>query len=79
MKQTHGGSTLTGGFSLVAACDASTDWVASIVLPPTLFNGRAADLFVGGKATVTASAVAIDQGETARSDAAATIIVRGGR
>jgi len=81
VKQDHGGSALTREFSLVAACDASTDWLASIVVPPTLFNGRAADLFVGGKATVTASAVAIDQdaGETARSDAAATIILRGGR
>ena len=81
VKQDHGGSALTGEFSLVAACDGSTDWLASIVVPPTLFKGRAADLFVGGKATVTASAVAIDQdgGETARSDAAATIILRGGR
>ena len=81
VKQDHGGSALTGELSLVAACDGSTDWLASIVVPPTLFKGRAADLFVGGKATVTASAVAIDQdaGETARSDAAATIILRGGR
>jgi hypothetical protein len=81
VKQDHGRSALTGQFSLVTACDASTDWLASIVVPPTLFQGRAADLFVGGKATVTASAVAVDQdaGETARSDAAATIILRGGR
>ena len=81
LKQDHGDSALTGQFSLVAACDASTDWLASIVVPPTLFQGRAADLFVAGKATVTASAVAVDQdaGETARSDAAATIILRGSR
>jgi hypothetical protein len=81
VKQAHGDSALTGQFSLVAVCDASTDWLATIVVPPTLFQGRAADLFVAGKATVTASAVAIDQdaGETAHSDAAATIILRGHR
>lgn len=81
LKQDHADSALTGQFSLVAACDASTDWLASIVVPPTLFQGRAADLFVAGKATVTASAFAVDQdaGETAQSNAASTIILRGSR
>ena len=81
VKQDHADAALTGQFSLVTACDATTDWLATIVVPPTLFQGRAADLFVAGKATVTASAFAVDQdaGETAHSDAAATIILRGSR
>jgi hypothetical protein len=51
-----------------------------IVVPPALFEGRAAELFVAGRADVTASASAADQdvGETAWSNAATTIVLRGG-
>ena len=51
-----------------------------MVIAPTLFAGRAADLFVAGRADVTASASALDQdtGETAQSNAAARIVLRGG-
>jgi len=81
LKQDHAQTSLTGRFALVASCDATTDWTATVVVPVSLFEGRAADLFVGGKATVTASAFATDQdaGETAQSNAATTIVLRGGR
>ena len=81
LKQDHADVALTGHFALVVACDETTDWAATVVVPPGLFNGRAAELFVGGKADVTASAFAMDQdaGETAQSNAATTIILRGRR
>lgn len=81
LKQDHAGTALTGRFALVASCDETTDWIAAVVVPPTLFEGRAAGLFVAGRADVTASAYAADQdaGETAWSNAATTIVLRGGR
>lgn len=80
LKQEHAQSSLTGQFAAAVACDESTDWATRIVLEPSLFRGRAAELFVGGKAYVTASASAVDHdaGETADSHAAAGIVLRGG-
>jgi len=34
----------------------TTDWSATVVTSPTLFEGRAVDVFVGGRALVTSSA-----------------------
>jgi hypothetical protein len=50
------------------------------VTPPALFEGRSADLFVAGRADVTASsrALDLDTGEKAQSNAAARILLRGG-
>ena len=80
IKQDHAQSSLTGQFAFVVPCDGTTDWIAPIVIAPTLFAGRAADLFVAGRADVTASASALDEetGEKAESHAAARIVLRGG-
>jgi len=79
LKQNRGQSSLTGQFGLVVACDGTTDWQANVLIPPTLFNGRAVNLFVAGRADVTASALAVDPdtGEQAQSNAAARVVLRG--
>ena len=81
LRQDHAQSPLTGQFAFVVPCDGTTDWSATVVNAPELFEGRAAALFVGGKATVTASASALDQdtGEKAQSNAATRIVLRGRR
>jgi len=79
LKQDHAQSSLTGQFALVVPCDGTTDWTATMVTAPTLFEGRAASLFVGGRADVTASAAALDQdtGERAQNNAATRVVLRG--
>ena len=80
LKQDHGQSSLAGHFALVVPCDGTTDWIATAVTAPALFEGRAAELFVAGPAAVTGSASALDQdtGEKAQSNAAARLVLRGG-
>jgi hypothetical protein len=80
LKQDHGQSSLTGQFALVVPCDGTTDWTSAVVTAPALFQGRAADLFVAGRATITASAVALDEdtGEHVQSNAVAKLVLHGG-
>ena len=80
LKQDHAQSSLTGKFGLVVACDGTTDWTTAVVTVPGVFHGRAADLFVAGRASVSATAIAVDQdtGETVYSHAVARIVLRGG-
>jgi|SRR5215204_1062383 len=80
LKQDHAQSSLTGKFGLVVACDGTTDWSAVVVTAPGVFQGRAADLFVAGRASVSATATALDQdtGETVSSNAVVRIVLRGG-
>jgi hypothetical protein len=61
-------------------CDGTTDWTAGILTAPALFSGRAANLFVAGRADVTATATAIDEdtGERVQSNAVTRIVLRGG-
>jgi hypothetical protein len=61
LKQDHAQESLTGQFAFVISCDGTTDWTATVLIAPTLFEGRAADLFVAGRADITASASALDQ------------------
>ena len=79
LKQDHAQSSLTGRFAFVVPCHGTTDWNATVVTSPALFQGRAAELFVAGRAHVTASAVALDEdtGEKVQSNAAARIVLRG--
>jgi hypothetical protein len=82
LKQQHAQETLTQFFFVGVFCDGPTDWTATMQSPPpSLFHGRAAALFVGGKAAVTASAFAFDpdSGESAQSNAMARIVLRGAR
>jgi len=80
LKQEHAQSSLVGQFALVVPCDGTTDWTATVVTAPALFQGRAANLFVAGRASVTASASALDDdtGEKVQSNAATRIVLRGG-
>jgi Putative Ig domain len=80
LKQDHAQSTLTGQFAFVVPCNGTTDWTATVVTSPALFQGRAAELFVGGRASVTASATALDEdtGERVQSNAVVQVLLRGG-
>jgi hypothetical protein len=80
LKQDHGQSSLTGQFALVVACDGTTDWATAVVTTPALFRGRAADLFVAGRADVSSTATALDEdtGEKVRSNAVARVVLHGG-
>ena len=61
LKQDHAQSSLTGKFGFVVACDGATDWTTTVVTAPGVFQGRAANLFVAGRASVSATATAVDQ------------------
>ena len=80
LKQDHAQSSLTGQFALVVACDGTTDWTTAVVTTPGLFQGRAADLFVAGRADVSATATALDEdtGEKVHSNAVVHVVLRGG-
>jgi len=56
LKQTHGNVPVTGFFSAFVPCNGTTPWSANIQTTTTLFHGRAADLFTGGKADVSFAA-----------------------
>jgi hypothetical protein len=79
LKQTHGGSPISGFFSAFIPCNGTTPWSASIQTVPALFHGRSAALFTGGKADVfaTASAFDFDNGIFIQKNLAVTITLRG--
>src|ERR1041385_6848838 len=60
LKQSHGGTPISGFFSAFVPCNGTTPWSANIQTTTTLFHGRSADLFTGGKADVPGSAFAFD-------------------
>jgi hypothetical protein len=80
LKQDHAQSSLTGRFALAVACDGTTDWTATVLTTPGVFQGRAADLFVAGRADVSATATALDEdtGEKVQSNAVVRVVLRGG-
>jgi hypothetical protein len=80
LKQDHAQASLTGQFAFLVPCDGTTDWTASVITAPALFQGRASNLFVGGRADITATATALDEdtGERVHSNAVAGIVLRGG-
>jgi hypothetical protein len=79
LKQSHGGTPLSGFFSAFVPCNGTTPWSAAIQTTVSLFHGRSADLFTGGKADVTATASAFDfeNGVFVQKNLAVTIILRG--
>jgi hypothetical protein len=79
VKQTRGGVPITGFFSVFLPCDGPTPWSANIQTTTTLFHGRAADLFTGGQADVSATASAFDfeNGVFVQTNLAVTINLRG--
>jgi hypothetical protein len=81
LTQAHGDAVIGGWFSAAFPCDGKTAWSAPAQAPLALFYGRAAALFTGGPADVSATVFAIDPeaGEWAQASAAARVILRGGR
>jgi hypothetical protein len=79
LKQTHGGTPISGFFSAFVPCNGTTPWSANIQTTVTLFHGRSANLFTGGKADVsaTASAFDFDNGIFIQKNLAVTITLRG--
>jgi hypothetical protein len=79
LKQSHGGTPLSGFFSAFVPCNGTTPWSATIQTTVSLFHGRSVDLFTGGKADVTATASAFDfeNGVFVQRNLAVTIILRG--
>ena len=80
LKQTRGGTPIGGFFSVFVPCNGTTPWTANIqTTGVTLFHGRAADLFTGGKADISASASAFDpdNGGFIEKNLAVTITLRG--
>lgn len=79
LKQSHGGTPLSGFFSAFVPCNGTTPWSATIQTTVSLFHGRSTDLFTGGKAdgTATASAFDFENGVFVQRNLAVTIILRG--
>jgi hypothetical protein len=79
LKQMHGGTPISGFFSVFVACNAgTTPWSVTIQSVPALFHGRSTALFTGGKAKVfgTAEAFDPDTGEFVQRNLSATITLR---
>jgi hypothetical protein len=82
IRQQHGGRELMGFFGVFVPCDGTTPWEAPVSsMTSGSFNGRAAALFVAGKADVTAFASGHDpvEGTTVFRNATAQIRLRGGQ
>lgn len=79
LKQVHGGTPIDGFFDAFIACDGPTPWTATIQTIPSLFHGRSAALFTGGKATVsaTASGFDFDNGVNVQQNLQVDITLRG--
>lgn len=79
LKQVHGGTPINGFFDVFIACDGPTPWSATIQTVPSLFHGRSAALFTGGKATVsaTASGFDVDNGVTVQQNLQVDLTLRG--
>ena len=79
LKQTHGATPVSGFFAAFVPCNGTTPWSANIQTTVTLFHGRSADLFTGGKADVSATASAFDfeNGIFIQKSLAVTIMLRG--
>ena len=60
LKQMHAGTPISGFFSTFVACNGTTPWSVTVQSQATLFHGRSVALFVGGKASVAATAFAFD-------------------
>ena len=79
LKQIHAGTPISGFFSVFIPCTGTTPWTVTVQSVPVLFHGRSVALFVGGQASVIASAVAFDPdtGGLIERDLSVTVILRG--
>jgi VCBS repeat-containing protein len=80
IKQMHGGTPITGFFSVFVPCNAGNNpWSITVDSVGNLFHGRSSALFTGGKAMVSGIASAFDPetGEEIERPISATITLRG--
>lgn len=79
LKQIRGKIPISGYWNVFVACDGVTPWTATVQTTTTLFRGRAAALFSGGKAVVGATAYAFDpdNGEYKQVDISVEVTLRG--
>ena len=60
IRQTQGGSPVSGYWSAWVPCSGVTQWSAPVSSTVSIYKGRSAALFTGGQATVGATASAFD-------------------
>ncbi len=79
LKQIRGGLPVSGFFSVFVPCTGTTPWSVDVQTTSELFHGRSASEFAGGKASVSASAIAFDPdtGEAVERDLSVVINLRG--
>jgi hypothetical protein len=79
LKQIHAGTPISGYFSSFVPCNGTTPWSATVQTQTALFHGRSVALFVGGKASVSATASGFDPdtGEFKTVNFSANIILKG--
>jgi hypothetical protein len=79
LKEVHAGTPIDGNFFTAVACDGATPWSVTVQTQSSLFHGRSALLYTGGKATVagTASAFDPDSGDYLFRNFSVTITLRG--
>lgn len=81
LTQMHGSVPVNGYFSALVPCDGTTPWSTSVQSQSSLFHGRAANLFTGGKASVLGDAWAFDPdtGEYRQMSIQASVTLRGAK
>jgi hypothetical protein len=81
LKETHGGTPLSGFFSAFVPCNGTTPWTASAQSQLALFHGRSAALFVAGKANVAGTAFGFDPdtGEFKQVNFSVDVTLRGSK
>jgi hypothetical protein len=81
VRQEHAGAVLIGFFGVSVFCEGTTPWQVQVQSQPGLFRGRAAQLFVGGNASVMGSASTFDfeTGEFVQRNFTVPIKLRGTR
>jgi hypothetical protein len=60
LKQTRGGTPINGFFYAFVPCNGTASWSSVVWSQSSLFHGRSALLYSGGKATVAATAFGFD-------------------
>jgi hypothetical protein len=79
LKEVHAGTPIDGNFFAAVACNGTTPWSVTVQTQSSLFHGRSALLYTGGKATVAGSAFAFDpeSGDYLFRNFSMTITLRG--
>jgi hypothetical protein len=79
LTQTHAGTQINGSFFLFMPCIGTVPWSTVETSGPALFHGRSVAMFTGGKATVSARALAFDfdTGVSVEKDLNVEITLRG--